>query len=177
MNKCYFIVGLSACGKTTLGSRLVKFMRNKGVQSILVDADQMSEFALLKKYNGHDIGSRMRRGKELTNLIRWLMKSGITPVVAVIGQPADLRVHWKEKINGYREIQLECDLSTCKKRDKKNLYSRAYDGSLKDIIGIDIPYEDPLISDITIDTNSLTEEEVFRMTIQHFQLNSLDFHE
>jgi adenylylsulfate kinase-like enzyme len=177
MNRCYFVVGLSACGKTALGSRLVEFMRDKGMQSILVDGDQMSEFAILKKYNGHDIDSRMQRGKDLTNLVRWLIKSGITPVVSVIGQPADIRVYWKEQIKGYREIQLKCDLSTCQKRDKKNLYSRAYEGNLKDVIGVDIPYEDPLTSDITIDTNSLTEEEVFRETIRYFQLNSLDFHE
>ena len=64
MNRCYFVVGLSACGKTALGSRLVEFMRDKGMQSILVDGDQMSEFAILKKYNGHDIDSRMQRGYE-----------------------------------------------------------------------------------------------------------------
>jgi adenylylsulfate kinase-like enzyme len=173
MNKvyeCFFIVGLSASGKTTLATRLVDHLRETGFQSILVDGDQINEYSILNKYNGHDLESRLQRGKDLTNFVQWLINCNVIPVISVIGQPAKLRTYWKKHIKSYTEIQLNCDVITCQKRDKKNLYNRALNEDIKNVIGIDIPYEDPLTSNLTIDTINLTKEAVFKEVLEYFYL-------
>ena len=101
MNKvyeCFFIVGLSASGKTTLATRLVDHLRETGFQSILVDGAQINEYSILNKYTGNDLESRLQRGKDLTNFVQWLINFNVIPLISVIGQPAKLRTYWKKYI-------------------------------------------------------------------------------
>ena len=41
MNKCYWVTGLSATGKTTLSTLLVEYLRSKGNQVIHLDGDEL----------------------------------------------------------------------------------------------------------------------------------------
>jgi len=47
---------------------------------------------------------------------------------------------------------VKCPVEVCAARDKKGLYERAYRGEIKDLTGVQAPYEEPESPDVVIDT-------------------------
>ena len=67
----------------------------------------------------------------------------------------------------YLEIFLFCPLEVLMKRDVKNLYAKALDGQIKNLIGFspESPYETPSQCDLKIDTSQVDQETALKMII------------
>ena len=51
-------------------------------------------------------------------------------------------------------------------RDKKKLYVPALNGEKKNVVDVDIPFENPVKADLVIDTESATPEEIAQKIIK-----------
>ena len=56
--------------------------------------------------------------------------------------------------DSFVEVYVKASLASCEKRDPKGLYAKARKGEIKNMTGIDDPYEVPSSPDITIDTEA-----------------------
>ena len=56
----------------------------------------------------------------------------------------------RESLRKYVEIYLAVDLDTLKKRDPKGLYRRAEAGEIDNVMGVDLPVEEPEMPDLVI---------------------------
>ena len=65
-----------------------------------------------------------------------------------------------EKIDNYFEVYLESSREERVKRDQKKLYLPALKGEKKFVIDVDIPFEKPLKSDLTINTEGKKPEDI-----------------
>jgi adenylylsulfate kinase len=54
---------------------------------------------------------------------------------------------------------VKCSLETCITRDPKGLYKKALSGEIKDLTGLQDPYEEPENPEIIVDTERQTVEE------------------
>ncbi|MBF0107031.1 MAG: adenylyl-sulfate kinase [Deltaproteobacteria bacterium] len=151
------ITGLSAAGKTTLATHLVKKMRTHHYPCFLLDACDMRKRRVLVS-QGHDIASREKRLVQITDLADWIRSQGIIPVVAVIGQPLSIREIWKQQLTPYLEVYLKCSLDVCVKRDNKKLYQAALKGEEQSVIGVDIPFEEPASPDFVLESERYSSE-------------------
>ena len=50
-------------------------------------------------------------------------------------------------------VYVSCDLETLRKRDTKGLYAKHDRGEIKNMVGIDLPYEVPNSPNIVVNTN------------------------
>ena len=150
-------------GKTTLGLILRDYLVRKGIPTFVLDNNDMQNFKITSTFGGMDIESRYKRAIQVTNLIRWIQNQDITTIVPAIGQPAKAREYWAENINGYTEIYLQCSIDVCKQRDNKNIYNTIEENP--NIIGIDIPYEEPENSHIVLNAQDHTPEELLGQLI------------
>jgi adenylylsulfate kinase-like enzyme len=57
------------------------------------------------------------------------------------------------------EIHVRASLATCEARDPKGLYRKARAGGITDMTGIDAPYEMPDHPELTIDTETQSQDE------------------
>lgn len=55
--------------------------------------------------------------------------------------------------NIFIEVFIKASLDICEQRDPKGLYHKACAGELKELTGIDSPYEEPKFPDLTIETD------------------------
>ena len=64
------------------------------------------------------------------------------------------------KFGGYIEVFVNTSLAKCEERDSKGLYKLARAGKIEQFTGISDPYEDPLNSDITINSDGSKSPEI-----------------
>ena len=72
----------------------------------------------------------------------------------------DLNKKLISKVGGYIEIYVSTSLKRCEERDSKGLYKLAREGKIKEFTGISDPYEIPVNSDITIDSDGSVAPEI-----------------
>ena len=145
MNKCYWVTGLSATGKTTLSTLLVSHLRSLGKTVIHLDGDELRQVLADEAYTREErIALAMRYGR-LCNL---LSEQGVDVVIAVIGLFKEVHKWNRENITNYIEIFIDTPLSELKKRDPKNIYRDFELGVINNVAGIDLKVDIPSNPDI-----------------------------
>lgn len=139
-----WIVGMSGSGKTSLGHAVTARLRAGGRTVVLLDGDEMRRI-LGRQDLGSDYGVGARRAvtERYRDICRWLDDQGVDVVCCVIGMFPDLLVANRSLYSGYLEVFLDAPLELLAERDAKGLYRRALEGSLRDVVGIDIPFPPP----------------------------------
>ena len=72
---------------------------------------------------------------------------------AFIGFPRNASKN-KQRFRRYFEVFMDAPMEVLKKRDVKGLYAAAQKGEMKHVVGMDIPFDRPATSDLTIDSSS-----------------------
>ena len=92
---------------------------------------------------------------------RKLSDQGLDVVVCSISLYHEIRAWNRENIENYREIYLKVKNETLYQRDQKGLYS----SRAKNVVGVDLPYDEPQHSHIVIqnDGQETPEEIVARL--------------
>ena len=155
-----FIIGLSGSGKSTLANLLKLNLINLGLNPFVLDGDDMAKFGVLCADKGFDIETRLERAKSLANHVNWLINQDIFPVISVIGQPKEARTYWKKNINDYYEVYVKCDLDDCISRDFKGVYLNQ-----ENVIGKDIPFEEPKNPDIVLNSSDKSPDELIELLL------------
>lgn len=164
----YWITGLSGAGKTTIGIRLYQYLRQKKNNILFLDGDM-----LRKVYQSKAYSEKGRRSLAFQNarLCKMLTDQGIDVIICLIAMYEDCRKWNRENIENYHEIYLRVDLGELIRRDQKQLYSRALRNEITNVVGINMPFEEPQSPDLIIDNNGQnTPEEVVEMIIRFFQV-------
>ena len=145
MNKCYWVTGLSATGKTTLSSLLVTHLRGQGKAVIHLDGDELRQVLADEIYTREE---RVALAMRYARLCKLLSEQGVDVVIAVIGLFKEVHKWNRENITNYIEIFIDTPLSELKKRDPKNIYRDFELGVINNVAGIDLKIDIPYDSDI-----------------------------
>ena len=153
-----WIIGCSQAGKTTLAKLLVNRLRTRGHHSLMVDGDEIR--AVHDNKLGFDPASRCKQTVRVKRLANWVARQKTLPVVSIVHPFEDDRLKCREEIPGYFEVYLKCGIKELIARDSKKLYLPALRGEKKNVVGVDIPYDEPGYADITFDSEKLRPEEL-----------------
>jgi len=136
-----WIIGLSGAGKTTLA----KIIYNKLKKKILhIDGDTIRQ--MYEDKLGYTLKDRLINAGRISRLIKILSEQNTNIVVSVLSNFPQW-LHWNRKnITKYFEVYIKTDLDVLKKRKPNLYYNRK-----KNIVGIDIKFNEPKKPDIIID--------------------------
>ncbi len=148
-----WFTGLSGSGKTTIANRLVETLEEIGQKVMLIDGDKIRSTKHKNlTFTPEDI-------RENNNLIlgQCIEKLGQYDfiLVSIISPFRESRENARRSLNNhFVEIFVKTDLQECIRRDVKGLYKKALSGEIENFIGISsrTPYEEPVDSEISIDT-------------------------
>ena len=146
-----WLIGPSASGKSTIAKELYKTIKNKVSNLIIIDGDNIRD--LFDNKYGYDAISRSKVTKRYIKLVKWLQSFEISSIVSVISPFEKDRIECKESLIGYRQVYLKCSMEKRLLRDKKNLYKPALEGLKKDVIDVDIPFDQSNINDLIVETD------------------------
>lgn len=146
-----WLIGPSASGKSTLAKELYNKIQSKVSKVIILDGDNIR--GLFDDKYGYDATSRSMITKKYIKLVKWLENFQISTIVSVISPFEKDRLECKESLIGYKQIYLKCSMENRLLRDKKNLYKPALEGLKKNVIDVDIPFDQSSINDLVIETD------------------------
>jgi len=147
-----WFTGLSGSGKSTLAHLTEEKLHKVGYKTFVLDGDNIRHgISSDLLFNKKDRKENARRVGEVAKL---MMEAGIVVIVSLISPFIKDRsfVRGLMQQGDFIEIYCDSDIEVCESRDVKGLYKRARNGKIKNLTGIDSPYEPPLSPEICINT-------------------------
>jgi bifunctional enzyme CysN/CysC len=155
-----WFTGYSGAGKSTIARALEKRLFALGVQTMLLDGDNIrhglcSDLA----FSDEDRTENIRRAGEVAKLF---FENGAVAICTFISPFASQRGFARSLIPQGRffEIYVRCDLEVCKRRDPKGLYKKALASEIPDFTGVSSRYEEPLSPEMVVDTDLQSTEPI-----------------
>lgn len=145
-----WLTGLSASGKTTIAEELARILKSNGLSVELLDGDEVRKN--LSPDLGFSKADREKHASRVIYLSNLLARNGVIVIVALIAPYRAFRQEARDAIKDYVEVYVKASLEECMRRDPKGLYKRAIEGKIKDMTGIDDPYEEPIEPELIVDT-------------------------
>ena len=166
--RMFWVTGLSGAGKTTISTLLYQYLKKKEDNIVFIDGDKIRE---VYQNTDYSVEGREKISYMNMRLCKMLTEQGIDVIIAVIGM-RDVYREWNRKnIDNYFEIYLEVPMEVLIARDSKGLYSRALRHEIRNVYGIDLPYEEPKYPDVRIcNDSSKKPEDVCQMIINAINL-------
>tara|TARA_B100000787_G_scaffold55529_1_gene40352 strand:- start:4471 stop:4977 length:507 start_codon:yes stop_codon:yes gene_type:complete len=143
---CFYIIGLSGSGKSTIGKLIKKDIEKKYGKTILIHGDEIRGIYNLK---GYDKDYRLNLGKSNSDLCKLVTKQGINIIFTTVGLIHKLQKYNRINIKNYKEIYIKAEIKTLLKKKKKIFYKR----KTKLVWGVDLKPEFPKKPDIIINNN------------------------
>ncbi len=157
------MTGLSASGKTTIALEVERRLMEMGRNVEILDGDEV------RKGLSSDLGfskeDRQRHAKRVTFVSKVLTRNGVIVLVGLISPFRAFRQYAREEIGEFIEVFVDTSLDECIERDPKGLYKMALEGKIKDLTGLQDPYEPPEDPELVIPTEDVSVEEAADMVM------------
>jgi adenylylsulfate kinase len=166
----FWLTGLSGAGKTTIGRLFHRELQKENRPVVFLDGD------VLREVFGNDLGhsreERLKSAMRNSRLCKMLSDQGIDVVCATISLYRECQDWNRAHISGYHEIYLRVPMKVLVERDQKQLYSRALRGEVKDVMGVDLPVEEPRHPELIVENDGSEKPAVLAQRIFDLFVNS-----
>ena len=170
MTFCIWITGMPGSGKSSIVHKFLKKYKGK-IELLNMDKLRKGVMPSLK----HTEKQRDTAYTELVEIAEELVKRGNNIVIDATGNRRKWRDLARSKIPNFSEIYIKCPLKICMEREANrtdhsavsNLYKKALyrletgkevEG-VDDVIGVDVPYEEPEKPELVIESDKNNVEE------------------
>jgi adenylylsulfate kinase len=148
-----WFTGLSAAGKTTVGSLVARELEQRGHTVEVLDGD------VIRTHLSHGLGFSKEDRDTNVARIGWvasrLARAGATVVVSAISPYEEARRRARalvEENAPFVEIHVATPIEVCAERDPKGLYAKARTGEIEHFTGVSDPYEEPSAPELRLHT-------------------------
>ena len=153
-----WFTGLSGAGKTTISEIVAPALRERGLKIEVLDGDVVrTNLSKGLGFSKEDRDTNIRRIAFVADL---LSRNGVGVITAAISPYREIRREARETMGErFIEVYVKASVEACAERDVKGLYEKAFKGEIKEFTGVSDPYEPPLNSELTLDTEHQSPEE------------------
>jgi sulfate adenylyltransferase len=166
---CIWFTGLSGAGKSTTADALVMLLQARGRAVTVLDGDVVrTHLSAGLGFSREDRDTNVRRVGYVAGEV---VRHGGLAVVALVSPYRATRAEVRERIGADRFIEVFVDtpLEVVEERDVKGWYAKARAGEVRDLTGVDDPYEPPLHPELTLRTTDTTAEANAQRIVDHLE--------
>lgn len=162
-----WFTGLPSAGKSTQSEHLANTLRERGLKVEILDGD------VVRTNLSHGLGfsreDRIVNVKRIGFVCELLSRNGVVAIAAAIAPYREARDHNRVKIGDYVEVYCKCPIEVLIERDVKGLYKKALAGEVKNMTGLQDPYEEPENPEVVVCTDQESAEESVGRVIRHLE--------
>jgi adenylyl-sulfate kinase len=163
-----WLTGLPGAGKSTLSRVIERELFARGLNAFVLDGDNLRHGLNSNLgFSPSDRTENIRRAAEVGGL---LANAGHVAIIALISPYRLDRLAAREIARaggcGFVEIFVDAPLQVCEQRDPKDLYRRARAGEIRNLTGIDAPYQPPENPEIHVRTDELNVEACLELILE-----------
>jgi adenylylsulfate kinase-like enzyme len=136
MCKLFWITGLAGAGKTTAANYLVKKLKEKYENVVMIDGDSVRE--ICDNDLGYDIVDRKKNAFRIVKLCEYLCNQGMIVACATVSLYKEVHEYIYEHFKNPQIVYLDISQHIILERNQKCLYSTG-----KSVIGKDIEFDVP----------------------------------
>ena len=148
------MVGLSGAGKSTIGREVYHQWRQRESNTVLVDGD---EIRTLFKHDiaesSYTLEGRRLNAERIVEICKWLDNQSINIVCCILCIFPDILKANRKQFKNYMEVYISAPYEILRARDSKGLYMAAEKGEQSHVVGVDIPFPEPVSPDLTLDSS------------------------
>lgn len=150
-----WLIGLSGAGKSHIGRAVYRRMKRENPATVLVDGDEIRAiFRHDRDEDAFTIEGRRENAERIRELCAWLDSQGINVVCCILSLFEESHRWNRETYGQYFEVYVSAPIDVLKERNPKNLYRRADRGEIRNVVGIDIPFQPPADPDLVIENGT-----------------------
>lgn len=154
-----WFTGLSGSGKSTIANALETKLNHLKISTYALDGDNI-RLGICKDltFTAKDRAENIRRIAEIAKLF---VDAGIVTLASFVSPYSKDRKNVKKTVgqDNFIEVFVNTSLDECERRDVKGLYKKARKGLIKNMTGLNSPYETPQNPDLEIDTKRESVEQ------------------
>lgn len=159
-----WLTGMKRAGKSTLAAQLAARLSAAGRRTELFDED--GEAAVLLDGLGPSKEDHAKAVARLGFVAKAILRTGGVAVCAALSPYRDAREQLRKEARRFVEVFVDCGMETLQQRDGEGIYRRALAGELKQVPGVDVPYEPPGHADLTVHTDQVPVDEAVTRVFQ-----------
>ena len=158
-----WITGLPGSGKSSIAMELQRRLFKFGVESRILSSDELRKrITPAPKYTEEE---RDFVYKTLASTAKNLTDEGVNLIIDATGNRRRYRERPRREISRFAEIYVKCPLELCIEREKRRIefayapraiYKKAYTGRSSTVPGVNVPYEEPLNPEVTVNSKELS---------------------
>lgn len=145
-----WLTGLSGAGKSTIAADFIKLVKPRLPALVLIDGD------VIRTIFGSDLTyaecDRQKQINRIQNIAKFLNDQSIPVIVTALYSNPQLLQWNRENLLGYYEVYINTPFNTVVERDVKGIYQSIGTAIKPNIVGFDIPWQEPKSPDLIIDT-------------------------
>ncbi len=181
-----WFTGLSGSGKSTIANVVEQWLYRDAVHTYLLDGDNVRHGlsatpAMLAGLHGEDFGKRFGLGfapedrieniRRIGAVAKLFCEAGLVTLTAFVSPYRADRdaVRAQLAAGDFVEVFVDTPLAVCEQRDPKGLYKKARAGEIKNMTGIDDPYEPPIAAELTLAGGEATPDELAQQVVDHLR--------
>lgn len=151
-----WLTGLSGSGKTTIAIEVEKRLLVQQLPVYRLDGDVLRQG--LNADLGFSPADRKENIRRAAEVARLFQDAGLIVLASFISPQRSMRAFARSLVpeGAFIEVFVRASLETCIQRDPKGNYQRALSGKIANYTGIDQEYEEPLDSELELNTEQLT---------------------
>ena len=149
-------VGVSRAGKTTLSRQLYDKLKPSTPNLVLLDGDAIR--AVFQDDTDHSVPGRAENARRISQLTKLLSDQGIHVIAAVLSILPEWQRCNRKNITDYCQIYVRASMDALMARDTNGLYRGAREGRIENVVGMDIPFPEPVESDLVIENSVIKDD-------------------
>lgn len=163
-----WFTGMSGSGKSALASLLKVELDRLGFHAEVLDGAEVRK--TLSEGLGFSMEDRQRNTRRMGEVCDLLSRNGVVAIAAAEAPVKAARNRNRERIGRYVEVYCRCPIEVLRSRDGTGLYAAAERGEIKNLPGVDVPYEEPDRPEVIVDTDTMSKEECLERIMKTLEL-------
>lgn len=161
-----WITGMPGSGKSTLARFVARSLLRRHIPAQVLSVEMVRKVLTVRpKYTEEE---RRVVYAALVFVAKILTQNGTNVIIDATANRRRYRNAARRNIPRFAEIYLRCPLEVCMQRERRRkrrfgapsrIYLKAKTGASKTVPGVGVPYERPLIPELTVDTYQLRPRE------------------